>query len=68
MALFGASFSRSSGADPAYSEIIKTHLGCQVLQDSGGVDGGCGTNASMAGCAVLEMSVNTSNGELLTKQ
>jgi hypothetical protein len=62
MALFGASFS--------IREIQRTgremdiHLSGQVFQDSGRVDGGGGSDTSMAGCAVLQVSVDTSNGEL----
>lgn len=46
----------------------KTHLSCQVLQDSGRIDGGGGSNTSMARRAVLQVPVDTTDGELGDKR
>lgn len=41
-----------------------TYFGGQVFEDGRAVYGGGGTNASMAGCAVFQMPVNSAHGEL----
>ena len=40
------------------------HFGGQVFQDGGTVDSGGGTDATGIGGALLEVTVNTSDGEL----
>lgn len=40
------------------------HLGSQIFQDGSRIDSGSGTNTTMRGGAVLEMAMDTTNGEL----
>jgi hypothetical protein len=67
MALFGASFFESRVEIqlrvPADKKL--THLSCKVLQDCSRVDSSGSSNTSMAGCAVLQVTVDTSDGELI---
>lgn len=63
MALFGASFS-SPAAEFCSSCNLFFYLSSQVLQDSGRVDGSSGSDTSVACCAVLQVPMDTSDGEL----
>jgi len=40
------------------------HLGGQVLQDGGSVDGGCGSDSVPGGDSSLQESVDSTDGEL----
>jgi hypothetical protein len=44
--------------------IFNTHFGCQVFEDGRRVHGSCGTDTSMAGCPVFQMTVDTTDWEL----
>ena len=44
--------------------ITDTYLSRQVFKDGGGVDGGCGSNAAVRCSPVLQVSVDTTHGEL----
>ena len=43
-------------------------LSGEVLKDGGGVDGSCGTDSACAADSSLQVSVNTTNGELTKKR
>lgn len=46
------------------TEANDNYLSGEILQDSGRVHGGGGSDASMACCAVFQVTVNTTDREL----
>lgn len=62
-----------AGGHPLHLQVLAgvtgklEHLSGEVLEDSGRVDGGRGTNTAASAHSALEESVDSSNGELATK-
>ena len=63
----------SAGSDTLNLEVFADvsceleDLSGEVLKDGGGVDGSCSTDSAGAADSSLQVSVNTSNGELTKK-
>lgn len=53
-----------TAAKPRSASPSATYLSCQVLQDSGRVDGSGGSHTSVACRAVLQVTMDTSDREL----
>lgn len=45
-----------------------THFGCQIFENGSTVDGSGGSNTSMACCAVLQMTMDTTDWELFWRK
>jgi hypothetical protein len=64
MAEFGASFSYRE-LEVIQRTRISAYLSRQVFENSCRVDSGCGSDTSMACCAILQVTMDTSNWELI---